>query len=135
MVATEYSVRPYGILISDDDQGCRESVRDALASQGYRTHLASCGHEAIEVARRNFLHVMIVDMNMPDLNGLETVTIIRREISMPVPSILMSADRSRELMLQALSAHFDSFMPKPLNLGTLRHIVEEIIHRYYETES
>ena len=134
MVATEYSVRPYQILVSDDDEGCRESVRDALATQGYETHPASCGREAIEVARRHFLHVMIVDMNMPDLSGLETVTIIRHEVSPAVPSILMSADSSRELMLRALSAQFDSFVPKPLDLGVLRHIVEEIIRRHYESE-
>ena len=134
MVATEHRLQPYQILVSDDDKTCRETVRDVLASQGYRTHLASCGREAIQVARRQFLHVVIVDMNMPDLSGLETVTIIRREVSVAVPSILMSADPSRELMRQALSAHFDSFMPKPLDVGSLRHVVEEIIRRHYEGE-
>ena len=135
MVAIGYGQRPYQILITDDDEQCRESVQDALAAQGYETHLASCGHEAIAWVKRNFVHVMIVDMNMPDLNGLETVTIIRREISTPMPSILMSADSSRELMLKALSAHFDSFLSKPLNLGSLRHIVDEIIRRHYESEA
>jgi DNA-binding response OmpR family regulator len=133
MVETEYDARPYEILISDDDAGCRESVRDALSSQGYRTCEATCGEEAIELARHHLVHVMIVDMNMPDLTGLETVTIIRREISMAVPSILMSADSSRDLMARALSARFDSFMPKPLDLRTLRSIVCEILRRYYES--
>ena len=134
MVALERASQPYQILISDDDQGCREGLRDALGSEGYKTHLASCGREAIEVARRNFVHVMIVDMNMPDLTGLETVTIIRQEICMSVPSILMSADSSAQLKLQALSAHVESFMPKPLNLAVMRHIVEDIIRRHYEED-
>ena len=135
MVAARHIEQPYEILITDDDEGCRESVQDALEMQGYRTHLASCGHEAIHWVKRHFVHVMIVDMNMPDITGLETITIIRREISTPLPSILMSADRSRELMLQALSAHFDSFVSKPLDLGSLRHIVEEIIRRHYEPDA
>jgi len=134
MVATEHRARPYQILVTDDDEGCRETVREALDSQGYRTYPASSGREAIQVARRRLVHVMIVDMNMPDLSGLETVSIIRREISVALPSILMSADPSRELMLQALSAQCDSFVPKPLDLGALRHIVEEIIRRYYEAD-
>lgn len=134
MVAAHYKVEPYQILITDDDEGCRETVCDALAERGYQTHLASCGREAIQVARRHFVHLIIVDMNMPDLTGLETVMIIRREISTPVPSILMSADSSSELMFKALAAHVESFMPKPLNLGSLRHIVEEIIRRTYEDE-
>ena len=133
MVQTEFCPRQYRILISDDDENCRETVREALAPQGYETRLASCGREAIEVARKQVVHVLIVDMNMPDMSGLDAVLIIRREIATPVPSILMSADASRELMMQALQAQFDSFLPKPFGVGALRHIVEEIIRRHYET--
>jgi len=133
MVALEYRSRPYEILVSDDDEACREAVRDALATQGYHAHIATCGRETIEHVRKHFVHVMIVDMDMPDLTGLETVTIIRREMAVLVPSILMSGDSSPELKLRALSAHFESFMPKPLDIGILRHIVEEIILRHYES--
>ena len=135
MVAAAYETRPYEILISDDDEGCRESVCDALSGQGYRTYAASCGGEAIEMVRHHPVHVVIVDMNMPDMTGVETVRIIRRETTITVPSILMSADSSLDVMRRAFSAHFDSFMPKPLNLRTLRRIVLEIIRRYYEMES
>jgi DNA-binding response OmpR family regulator len=134
MVAREMLVRPYRILVSDDDKACRESVREALATQGYEMRLASCGREAIEVVRRQFIHVMIVDMNMPDMSGLDTVTLIRREISARVPSILMSADPSRELMSEALSAEFDSFIAKPFAISALRHIVEEVLRRHYEPD-
>lgn len=132
MVAMLNRQGSYDILITDDDEACRETVRDALDERGYRTHVASCGHEAIEVARRRLVHVLIVDMNMPDLTGLETVMIIRREVEVEVPSILMSADSSRDLMARALSARFESFMPKPLQLDVLREIVAEIIRRKYE---
>ena len=134
MVAAEFLKRPYRILISDDDEGCRESVREALAERGYDTRLASCGREAIEVVRHHFIHVMIVDMNMPDMSGLDTVSVIRREISARVPSILMSADASRELMSEALSAEFDSFIAKPFDISALRRIVEEVLRRHYETD-
>lgn len=132
MVAAHYQSQPYRILITDDDEACRETVSDALAENGYETHLASCGHEAIELARTCRLHLVIIDMNMPDLTGLQTVTIIRREISAPVPGILMSADTSHDLMAKAIEAHFESFMPKPLHLSALRHVVSEIIRRTYE---
>ena len=134
MVALELRSRPYDILISDDDPACRETIEDALSTKGYRTHVTSCGREAIEYVRAHFVHVVIVDMGMPDLTGLETVSIIRREMSVSIPSILVSADSSPELKLRALSAHFESFMAKPLNLGALRHVVEDIIRRHYETD-
>lgn len=134
MVAMTLNEKPYQILITDDDEGCRETVRDALAENGYRTQVATCGREAIEVARKTFVHVLIVDMNMPDLSGVETVTVIRQETSANVPSILMSADLSRQIMTAALAAHFESFMPKPLKVDLLRRVVEEIICKRYESE-
>lgn len=134
MVAAEFLRRPYRILISDDDEGCRETVREALAERGYDTRLASCGREAIEVARRQLVHVLIVDMNMPDMNGLDTVLTIRREISVRVPSILMSGNTPRELLSEELSAEFDSFIEKPFEMGALRHVVQEVIRRHYESE-
>lgn len=126
--------RPYEILVSDDDENCRETVREALVRKGYRAHSVSCGQEAIEYVRAHFVHVMIVDMNMPDLTGIETVTIVRQEIAIDVPGILMSADTSPELRVQALTAHFETFVPKPINLNALRHIVEEILRRRYEQQ-
>ena len=131
MVAAQYHARPYEILISDDDESCRESVREALEPHGYRTHVVSCGREAIEVVRRRFVHVMIVDMNMPDLSGLQTIAIIHQEIHAAVPSILISADNSSELIAQAEEAQFESFVPKPIDLGALRRVVEQILRRYY----
>jgi len=132
MVAAVMESQPYQILITDDDEACRETVSDALAERGYATHLAACGREAIEVARTKRLHLVIIDMNMPDLTGLETVTIIRREVRVVLPGILMSAEPSEELMVRALKASFESFMPKPLQLGALRHVVEQIIRRTYD---
>ena len=132
MVALKYQSRPYRILISDDDESCRESVREALDTQGYRTDVACCGHDAIEVVRRHLVHVVIVDMNMPGIDGLETVSIIRREVCVIIPSILISADNSRELVVRAEQAQCDSFMPKPVDLHTLRNVVKELISRYYE---
>lgn len=123
--------RPFEILISDDDDTCRETVREALEPLGYQTHLASCGREAIEVVRRHLVHVVIIDMHMPDLNGLETVRIIRREISIVVPSILMSADPSDDLMRKAMTERCDSFIPKPFDLSTLRDVVDQILRRHY----
>jgi CheY-like chemotaxis protein len=134
MVARELFIRPYRVLVSDDDRGCRETVREALAVQGYEMCLASCGREAIEVARHHLIHVVIVDMNMPDMTGLDAVTVIRREVSPRVPSILMSADASRELVSEAFAAEFDSFIAKPFDIFALRRIVEDVLRRHYESD-
>jgi DNA-binding response OmpR family regulator len=135
MIERQSRQQPYQILVSDDDEGCREAVRDALESRGYRPHVASCGREAIDYVKRHFVHALIVDMNMPDLSGVETVHIIRTEARAAIPSILMSADSSPELKVRALSARFESFVPKPIDLRVLWRIVEEILRKYYEVDS
>jgi len=73
-------------------------------------------------------------MNMPDLTGLETVNIIRAEVHIAIPSILMSADTSPDLKVRAMSAHVESFMPKPVNLFVLRNILNKILRKYYESD-
>jgi two-component system response regulator (stage 0 sporulation protein F) len=128
----ERSAKPYRILVSDDDPRCREAVREALEPRGYSTELVSCGSEAIQLVRRRLVHVVIVDMNMPDMTGVDTVLIIRREITAELPSILMSGDDPQDVMRQALDAHFDSFLHKPFDIVALREIVDEIIRRHYE---
>ena len=125
---------PYEILVTDDDENCRETVGEALRRNGYRPHLAGSGQEAIAYVRRHFVHVMIVDMNMPDLTGVETVSIVRNEMSIIVPSILISADTSPDLRVRALTAEFETFVPKPLDLNVLRHVVHEILRRHYEPD-
>jgi len=134
MNAVRENNAPYEILVTDDDENCRETVAEVLSRNGYRPHLAGSGHEAIDYVRRHFVHVMIVDMNMPDLDGVETVSIVRHEMSIVVPSILISADTSPDLRLRALMAHFETFVPKPLDLNVLRHVVYEILRRHYEPD-
>jgi CheY-like chemotaxis protein len=126
------SARRYRILVSDDDPRCREAVREALEPKGYSTELTSCGSEAIEVVRREVVHVVIIDMNMPDMTGVETVMVIRREVAIAPPSILMSGEDPMAIMRKALDAHFESFLPKPFDIIALREIVDEIIRRHYE---
>ena len=126
------SVTPsYSLLITDDDDLWRESLGDAFAQTGYDTLLASCGHEAIEIVRHHLIHVAILDMQMPDLTGLETLRLIRREVESPLPCIFMSAGASKELRLKALAADVVSFIEKPVNVGMVREVVSDVIRKYY----
>ncbi len=121
----------YGVLITDDDDACRDSLRLALEPDGYETHVAECGRRAIEVARHHLIHVAILDMFMPDLNGLETIRLIREESATPVQYILVSAEISKELKLKALDEHAYSVIEKPLNLGMVRYLVREVIEKFF----
>lgn len=122
---------PYSLLITDDDDALRDSLRLMFEPKGYNTYLAGSGQEAVRVIEGKRIHIVIVDMQMPDLTGLETIALIRSKLHKAIPYILMSGDPSHELRQKALEAEAYSFLPKPLDIFGMRRLVDEIIKRYY----
>ena len=59
------ATRPYSILITDDDRDCRETLRDIVEPQGFRTLLASSGEEALDIVHGEPVHLVLLDMHMP----------------------------------------------------------------------
>jgi len=127
MTATE--PRPYSILITDDDRDCRETLRDIVEPQGYRTVLATCGEEAVEIVQAQLIHAVLLDMHMPTLTGLDTLRLVR-QINMLLPCILVTADATDGLIRQALNEHAYSVIPKPVNKHLVLHTVVRALGRY-----
>src|SRR5262249_59648955 len=100
MMATTEFYKPYSILITDDDRGCREALREIVEPQGYRALLASSGEEALEIAHEEPVHLALLDMHMPTLTGLEVLQLLR-QINALLPCILITADTTEALMRQA----------------------------------
>src|SRR6516225_4926320 len=96
--------KPYSILITDDDPACREALRDIVEPEGFRALLASSGEEAVDIVREEHVHLVLLDMHMPRLTGLETIELVR-QVNALLPWILVTADASAELMRRAFSAH------------------------------
>jgi DNA-binding response OmpR family regulator len=109
------------ILITDDDRGFRETVRDLLEPQGFRTLLAADGEEALEIVRFEPVHLLVLDMHMPKLTGLETIREIKR-IRALLPCILVSAAFDEELVRQAELQAF-SVLHKPVSARKITQTV------------
>ena len=122
--------KPYSVLITDDDSGCREALRDIMEPEGYRTLLASSGEEALEIVREESVHVALFDMNMPKLSGLETLELVR-QINAMLPVILVTADRTEALMRQALRAQAYSVIAKPVSKHIVLYTVVRALSRTY----
>src|SRR6266581_3595178 len=103
--------KPYSILITDDDSGSREALRDIVEPEGYRTLLASSGEEAVDIVREESVHLALLDVHMPTLTGLETVQLVH-QINSVLPCILVTADATEDLMRQAFSVRAYSVIPK-----------------------
>jgi CheY-like chemotaxis protein len=127
------ATKPYSILITDDDDGCREALRSIVEPEGFQTRLASCGEEALEIVREEPIHLALLDFNMPTLNGLETLQMLR-QIHV-IPCILVTADVTEKLMQQALQAHAFSVLAKPVSKNLVIYTVVRAIIRAYGVPS
>src|SRR5262249_53779108 len=129
MMATPES-KNYSILIADDDRGCREALREIMEPEGFRTLLASSGEETLDIVREESVHLVLLDMHMPTLTGLETIRLARQFRAM-LPFILVTADASEQLMRQAYQERAYSVIPKPVSKNVVLYTVVRALVRYY----
>ena len=121
---------PYSVLITDDDPACRQAMNDIIASQGFRTLLAESAEEALDVVSREVVHVVLMDVHLPKLSGIEALRILR-QFHEQLPCILMTADATAEIMRQAFQAQAYSVIPKPVSKNVVLYTVVRAIVRVY----
>jgi DNA-binding NtrC family response regulator len=112
----------YSILIADDDTNCRQALRDIMEPEGFRTLLASSGVEALDIVRQVDVHLVLLDMHMPNLTGLETLQ-LARQIKAMLPAILITGDATESLIRQAYQMRFYSVIPKPVSKNVVLYTV------------
>jgi DNA-binding response OmpR family regulator len=87
-------IRVASILIVDDIDYVRKRISAVLVKQGYEVFVASNGNEAIEVVRNNIIDLLIIDIVMPEKNGMETLLEFREELS-GIKKIIISGEMAK----------------------------------------
>ena len=128
MMAT--NPEPYSILITDDDRRCQEALREIMEPEGFRTRLASSGEEALDIVQEEPVHLLLLDVHMPRLTGLETLELVR-QFNAVLPCILVTADVNERLMRQAQQARAYSVIPKPVSKNVVLYTVVRALVRFY----
>ncbi len=119
------------LLITDDNREFRETLQVGLEPRGFKTLLAGDGEEALHIVRSQEVHLVLLDMHMPKLTGLETLRLLKQFRSM-LPCILLSA-RLDELMIeQARLARAFSVLAKPITLAQLTGTLRQALRRTYD---
>ena len=118
------------LLITDDDRAFRETLQGVFAPRGYRTLLAGDGEEALSIVRRQEVHLLLLDMHMPKLTGLETLRRIKRFKSI-LPCILLSAHLDDLVIEQARLAQAFSVLAKPVTMSQITRVVRQALERTY----
>ena len=122
--------RPFSILVTDDDAGSRDTIAGVLADRGFRTRVAACGEEAIEIVRFDTIHLVVFDLHMPRMTGLEALQQVRLFNEL-LPALLVTAEPTREVIRRAQQAHVYSVLPKPVNASLLVHLLRRALSTAY----
>ncbi len=130
MIPVNMTLDRPSILVTDDDPVARETFLEIFEPAGFRTLLAESGEEAIEIVREEVVHLALMDMHLPKLSGLETITILR-QIKGVIPMILISADSDDNLLRKALSAHAFCVLAKPVSKNVVIYVVTRALEKYY----
>ena len=118
------------LLITDDDPGFRETLRVVFEPKGFRTLLAGDGEEALKIVHRETVHVVLLDMHMPKLTGLQTLRMLK-EFRAMLPCILLSAQLDELIVEQARREHAYSVLSKTLTVGQITGVVRQALQRTY----
>jgi DNA-binding response OmpR family regulator len=118
--------RGVSVLIADDDDGLRTSLGSAFEPMGFNVYLAPGGSIAVRLARERVIDVAILDINMPDLSGIEAMRRIRRA-RRSVGCIFITSDTSSSVRERAALAGDYTIVRKPIALERLRRAVMDVL--------
>lgn len=121
----------FSVLIADDDRGNREALGEVLEEQGFRTVLAEDGGRAVELIQVNLVHLVLFDMHMPRLTGLEAMAVIRQSLNQILPAVLMTADANNDLIRRAFQAQVFSVIPKPVSTNIVLNTLSRALAKVY----
>ena len=118
------------VLIVDDNCLSRKMLRDMLQVFGYRTILCDSGGGGLAMIRAHRPDVIVMDLNLPGIAGLEVTRWVRQDARLrSTPIIAVTAYAREESEQKALKAGCDAYLPKPLALDKLIRTVESFIPR------
>lgn len=121
---------PYRILLVDDDNNVLRFYRQALTMGGYKVYTASRAKQAFDLLHTIEPELIIIDVTMPDCNGLELGQIIRLNDELTdTPLLFMSADNHTDEKMAALNLAGDDFIQKPIAPWRLLMTVEARVKR------
>lgn len=113
----------FAVLVVDDDPALRGLFADLLSEQGCRVSTAADGAEAVRAVRQSRPDLVLIDYEMPELDGLAAAREIRALPGRPVPIVMISSRDDAATREAARAAGIDRYLVKPVSPATLRSLV------------
>lgn len=119
------------VLFVDDEEGILKSLKRGLRDEPYSTFFANSGNKGLEILKQNEVHVLVTDMRMPEMDGLELLKIVKKEYPCIV-RLVLSGYADKNTTLSAINeGEIFRFISKPWELDTeLRTVLRQAIEFY-----
>ena len=116
------------IMIVEDNERNLKLLRDVLGAHGYRTIDARSGEEAIAIVRSERPELVLMDIQLPGMDGVEALRELRRSGELTgVPIVAVTAFVMKEDRTRFLGAGFDGYLEKPVDIRALRSLVDSYL--------
>ena len=112
------------ILIVDDDETIRTTMKAILEDEGYVVDLASTGEEAIQLTMKTTYNIALLDIRLPDMEGVELLKLMRDNVPR-TRKIMVTGYPSMQNAIAALNKNADAYLLKPLDNEKLLNLVKE----------
>jgi len=119
------------VLVVDDEPAIRRFLRASLGAHGYTVMEASCGEDALKTVALNHPEVVILDLGLPDIDGVEVTRRLREWTQIPI--IILSVREQEGDKIAALDAGADDYLTKPFGMGELMARMRVALRRSAQT--
>lgn len=119
------------VLVVDDEPAIRRFLRASLGAHGYTVMEASCGEDALKTVALNHPEVVILDLGLPDIDGVEVTRRLREWTQIPI--IILSVREQEGDKIAALDAGADDYLTKPFGMGELMARMRVALRRSRQT--
>jgi two-component system, OmpR family, KDP operon response regulator KdpE len=120
------------ILVVDDEPEIRRFVEASLRASGYEVETASTGAEALTLLKTSAPSLVVLDLGLPDIDGLDVIRTVRAESKIPL--IVLSARTAEEQKIRALDLGADDYLTKPFGVGELLARIRVALRRAHRQE-
>ncbi|MFT7008246.1 MAG: response regulator RpfG family c-di-GMP phosphodiesterase [Colwellia sp.] len=122
-------IKAIKVLVIDDDDMYREVVSSMLESDALNVSTFNCGHAAIEYLQSDTTDIILLDYNMPNINGLGVLRLLKASQELKeIPVVMLTGDSSKQIVVESIKAGAKGYIVKPSNRKILLDKINSIVN-------
>ncbi|MCX8150140.1 MAG: response regulator [Candidatus Bathyarchaeota archaeon] len=125
---------PAKILIIDDDENIRKVLKTILEDEGYLVDTAETAQEGIEKSHSSFFNLALIDVRLPDMEGIEVLTKLR-ETTPKMRKIIVTGYPTLQNAIAAVNKNADAYILKPFNVESVLQVIKEQLEKQNEEKT